>query len=223
MAAGHGARRGGAARSRSSGRRGAGPYPAAGARPRRAARAAAILGTASEGSGAGSIATARQEGPAAPEAPAPPWPGRGRLLVRVTPSRPRGRDGLWDGGASLRHRGNYISALPREGPRLSRGGAVTGARRALPPPPCLCGGAVRRCLRAPRSLPLLAPTPPAHRDRRTILLLRGRWFPSAGARSLQPCSPRVRRLRRLERPRPDPRRWRAERPLRSPLGACMEE
>lgn len=128
-------------------RRAAGPYPAAGARPRRAARAAAILGTASEGSGAGSIATARQEGPAAPEALAPPRLGGGRLPVRVSPSQPRDRDRLWDSCASLRLYGTHISAVPREGPRFSRGGAVMGARRMLPPPPCPRGGAVRRCLR----------------------------------------------------------------------------
>lgn len=43
-------------------------YPAAGTRPRRAARAAAILKTASQGSEAGSIATAGEEGPAETEA-----------------------------------------------------------------------------------------------------------------------------------------------------------
>lgn len=213
MAAGPSARRGGAARSRSSTRRGAGPYPAAGARPRRAARAAAILGTASEGSGAGSIATARQEGPAAPEAHAPPRPGWGRLPVWVSPSRLRGRDRLRDSGASLGHRGNYISALPREGPSLCRGGAVMGARRALPPPPCPRGGTVRRCLRplaAGAALLAAARSRTAGRQREKENVTAERKMVSLSRCQLPAAMlPEVQRLRSLERPRLDPRRWKA--------------
>lgn len=72
-------------------------YPAAGTRPPRAARAAAILESASRGSEAGSIATAREEGLAEPQALCAPWsdgcgggsasrPGRAVLSVPLPPA-----------------------------------------------------------------------------------------------------------------------------------------
>lgn len=114
-------------------------YPAAGTRPPRAARAAAILESASQGSEAGSIATAREEGLAEPQALSAPRPdgcgggsaprlGRALLSVPLPPA-------LWPeaGGGS----GALSSARPGGG----GGGAARGSR---PGPGREGGGAGRR-------------------------------------------------------------------------------